>query len=140
MKNEEDLSAKEVLLRLFRCFCGKSRGLSNTGFNKLCRQTPKLYTPTFTATDTDIIFAGVASSRKLDFARFLEAMALLADRKFPDSAPLEAFALFLREYLFRIPVNGDEYTRPTWDRLIDDLRGQRDNNIQQILRDQRELY
>lgn len=102
-------STKERLRAVFgeHC-CGKDRTLDNVSFQRLCRRLPKLYSAQLTPNDADLVFARVVPrhERRIDFARFLEALALLAERKSPDAFPVDAFADFVVTH-----VTADESTR-----------------------------
>eukprot|EP00644_Phytophthora_capsici_P013408 jgi/Phyca11/507660/fgenesh2_kg.PHYCAscaffold_29_\ len=65
--------------------------LDNSNFVKLCRDCPELLNSSFGKTDVDLIFikAKKKGERRINYARFLDALGMIAIQKYGDM-PLEA--------------------------------------------------
>ncbi|KAJ8608898.1 hypothetical protein CTAYLR_005307 [Chrysophaeum taylorii] len=120
-------STNDVLKAIFRRYAPRGRLLDNAGFAKLCRQSPGgLYTETLTTTDADIIFAHAVphGERRMDYNHFLEGLAEVALRKYPDASPMTAFAMLLIYHIFGLLVaedDGDNDDARALQRVLADL-------------------
>lgn len=60
--------------------------LDNANFSKLCRDCPGLLDNAFASTDVDLIFikAKKKGERRINYARFLDALGMIAVQKYSD--------------------------------------------------------
>ena len=70
-------------------------------FMKFARECPGLLDRALTRTEVDLIFtkAKPKAERRLDFSHFLDALAAISDRKFPDNAPADGLRLLIAHHL-----------------------------------------
>ncbi|ETV86314.1 hypothetical protein, variant [Aphanomyces astaci] len=80
--------------------------LSNSNFRRLTLDAPNLLTPWFGMVDVDLAYAQARghSCRRLDVTQFVEALVLLAWRKYPEEAQQDAFLRLLNESIYLLPV------------------------------------
>lgn len=70
-------------------------------FIKFARECPGLLDRALTPTELDLIFvkAKPKFERRLDFAHFLDALAAVAERRYPDHSPRDGLRLLLSNHL-----------------------------------------
>jgi hypothetical protein len=70
-------------------------------FMKFARECPGLMDRALTATEVDLIFtkAKPKFERRLDFEHFLDALAAVADRKYPEYSPADGLRLLIANHL-----------------------------------------
>lgn len=96
MKLRGDPNDPHTLLKaVFHYYCrfgrtgAKGAGektLDNANFSKLCRDSPGLLDNAFASTDVDLIFikAKKKGERRINYARFLDALGMIAIQKYSD--------------------------------------------------------
>ncbi|KAI9911451.1 hypothetical protein PsorP6_009501 [Peronosclerospora sorghi] len=100
-KNQGDPNDPHTLLKaIFQYYCRfgrtgpkgvEEKTLDNSNFVKLCRDCPDLIGTSLSNTDVDLIFvkSKKKGERRINYARFLDALGMLAIQKY-DDMPLEA--------------------------------------------------
>ena len=70
-------------------------------FMKMVKECPGLLDENVNRTEVDLIFtkAKPKKERRLDFSHFLDALAAIAERKFPEYLPADALRLLITEHL-----------------------------------------
>jgi hypothetical protein len=70
-------------------------------FMKMVKECPGLLDESVNRTEVDLIFtkAKPKFERRLDFSHFLDALAAIAERKFPDYMPADALRMLIVEHL-----------------------------------------
>jgi hypothetical protein len=107
-----DMPICDALHELFSHYCSPWRTgiindsseamLDSASFTKLCKDAPGLESKRMDRHEFDIVFTKVKPQgcRRLDFEHFLNALAELAYRKYPDDEPRQAFAKLLSKSIF----------------------------------------
>ncbi|ETW03425.1 hypothetical protein H310_04890 [Aphanomyces invadans] len=111
-----DVNDPHTLLRaVFQYYCRFGRTstqgsstdvtLDNVNFAKFCRECPHLVGPTFTMVDVDLTFCKVKikKERRITYAMFLEAIGIMALKKFPNLALELAVPRLLQEHIATLP-------------------------------------
>ncbi|KAF0685975.1 Aste57867_22178 [Aphanomyces stellatus] len=105
-----DPNDPHTLLRaVFHYYCrfgrtkqaGVEATLDNVNFAKFCRECPQLVGPTFTMVDVDLTFCKVKikGERRITYAMFLEALGIMALKKFPNMALDAAVPKLLQDHV-----------------------------------------
>ncbi|ETV85231.1 hypothetical protein H257_03043 [Aphanomyces astaci] len=85
--------------------CSTDVTLDNVNFAKFCRDCPHLIGPSFTLVDVDLTFCKVKlkRERRITYAMFLEAMGIMALKKYPNLALEVAVPKLLQEHIATLP-------------------------------------
>lgn len=110
-----DLSDPHTVLKfVFTYYCRFGRTsaqgpdiktLDNANFVKFCRECPLLIDTTFTEPFADLIFvkSKKKGARRITYARFLDALGMIALQKFPESDLEESVPYLLDNYIGLLP-------------------------------------
>jgi hypothetical protein len=101
---------------------GVERGVDSRQWAKLVADTPDLLSARWSTADADVVFAKVLArgSRRLDYNRFLEALAQTGLRLYPALDPCAAFGALLAEHVFGLVAVASD-AGGTVQRVLDDL-------------------
>ncbi|KAF0732335.1 hypothetical protein Ae201684_010621 [Aphanomyces euteiches] len=104
---EGDLNDPHTLLRaVFQFYCRFGRTgahgtsettMDNANFAKFCRECPQLVGDNFSPVDIDLTFVKVKAKgeRRISYVMFLEALGIIATKKYPDKSLAVALPLLL---------------------------------------------
>jgi len=110
-----DISDPHSILKyVFKYYCkfGRTSGkgknansMDNSNFAKFCRDCENLFDDNFTKTEVDLIFAKAKKKgfRRLNYARFLDALGMISMQKFPEMDLEESVPIILNNYIINIP-------------------------------------
>ncbi|CAK4729188.1 unnamed protein product [Aphanomyces euteiches] len=72
-------------------------GVDNANFAKFCRECPQLVGDNFSPVDIDLTFVKVKAKgeRRISYVMFLEALGIIATKKYPDKSLAVALPLLL---------------------------------------------
>ncbi|EQC30563.1 hypothetical protein, variant [Saprolegnia diclina VS20] len=101
MPDNDDNDA--ILRDVFYAYANAPGGrMTNAGFRRMAHDAPNLLTPWFTTVDVDLVYAQASGPLRshLDVLSFVEALVLLAWRKFPEETQQEALRRLLHEAIF----------------------------------------
>ena len=116
------MNTTEMLMFIFSYYCkfGRTGGhgadeqtLDSFNYMKFIKSCPRLLCKRVTRTDADIIFtkAKPKFERRLDFPHFLDALAAISAKRYPDLDPTTAFKTTLGKHVFQCPLaRGEVHT------------------------------
>ncbi|CAK4242177.1 unnamed protein product [Aphanomyces euteiches] len=108
--SEHTLGIFALLVKLL-----KGEYVDNVNFAKFCRECPHLLGSTFTMTDVDLTFCKVKlkGERRITYAMFLEAIGIMALKKYAHLALDAAVPKFLQEHIATLPCLQPGSSSPT---------------------------
>ncbi|CCI40542.1 unnamed protein product [Albugo candida] len=118
-EEKNDFNDPHTLLKgIFHYYCRFGRTaakgvdaktLDNANFSKLCRECPELVDSRLTRTEIDLIFVKVKKKgeRRINYARFLDALGLIAAEKYPDMPLEQSVPKLLGTHLVKLPCIHD---------------------------------
>ena len=121
-KPTSQMNTTEMLMFIFSYYCkfGRTGGhgadeqtLDSFNYMKFVKSCPRLLCKRVTRTDADIIFtkAKPKFERRLDFPHFLDALAAISAKRYPDLDPTTAFKTTLGKHVFQCPLaRGEVHT------------------------------
>nr|CCA17632.1 DEAD/DEAH box RNA helicase putative [Albugo laibachii Nc14] len=82
-----------------------AKTLDNANFSKLCRECPELVDSRLTRTEIDLIFVKVKKKgeRRINYARFLDALGMIASEKYPELPLEQSVPKLLGTHLVKLP-------------------------------------
>lgn len=84
--------------------------IDNANFIKMVKKAPGLLTKRVTTQHVDVVFTKCKNrgERRLDYSRFLDALAALAAVRYPDEDPVTGFSFLLSRHIFGLLASKGE--------------------------------
>lgn len=101
--------------------------IDNANFIKMVKKAPGLLTKRVTTQHVDVVFTKCKNrgERRLNYSRFLDALAALAAVRYPDEDPVTAFTYLLCRHIFGLLASkGEDHAGETTEQVRSELLAQ----------------